>query len=468
MARFVSLGIIAVLIVCLGTTFYQVLAPFLMPLFLAAMTALFSQPLLHRLEKRFKGRRKLAALTTTGCIFAVVMLPLLLGVFMGVHQFLDLASLGRDKLNDVKAEVQRSPSDTSLTETFRVLGNNIFDTVNDDVLGTEPTLFDAEFLDLTKAEASDPETLRARRLEWFQHQLEASRGQMVSAMLELARKTVGVVGSTLGLVLGGTAGQALGLLGMLAAAAVTLAVFSMALFYFLAEGPELIAAAQTLIPVDRAHQTELMTQFENSVRAVVLSTFLAAFAQGLATALVMKLLGFNHFFILLIVATFSAMIPMAGTWLVWLPGVIWLWFEQSYGTAIFLGLFGIIVIGMMDNVIRTWVLQSDTKLHPLLAFVSVLGGLQVMGLWGVFVGPIVACCLHSLIEIFNQELQADSDAASAAAKLDAPQPEPQTPVAEVPASEQSTLVETSQINADLLEQAKAKSGPDQPTDEASA
>ena len=64
------------------------------------------------------------------------------------------------------------------------------------------------------------------------------------------------------------------------------------------------------------------------------------------------------------------------------------------------------MIGTLDNIVRAYVLQSDTKLHPLLAFVSVLGGLQVMGLWGVFIGPVVACCLHVLIEIFNQEVQA--------------------------------------------------------------
>ena len=59
---------------------------------------------------------------------------------------------------------------------------------------------------------------------------------------------------------------------------------------------------------------------------------------------------------------------------------------------------------MLDNVVRTYVLNSNTKLHPLLAFISVLGGLQTMGLWGMFVGPIVASCLHALVKIFNHEL----------------------------------------------------------------
>ena len=68
--------------------------------------------------------------------------------------------------------------------------------------------------------------------------------------------------------------------------------------------------------------------------------------------------------------------------------------------------FGLGVVGTLDNVIRTVVLNNDAKLHPLLAFVCVLGGLKVMGLWGVFVGPVVAACLHTLLEIFNSELRA--------------------------------------------------------------
>ena len=63
------------------------------------------------------------------------------------------------------------------------------------------------------------------------------------------------------------------------------------------------------------------------------------------------------------------------------------------------------MIGTLDNIVRAYVLQSDTKLHPLLAFVSVLGGLQVMGLWEVFIGSVFACCLHVLIEISNEDVQ---------------------------------------------------------------
>jgi predicted PurR-regulated permease PerM len=140
-------------------------------------------------------------------------------------------------------------------------------------------------------------------------------------------------------------------------------------------------------------------------RAVVLATFLAAFAQGLATALALQVCGFGHFFVFLAVSTISALIPVAGTWIVWVPCAGWLALNGHWGYAIGLSIWGAGVIGVLDNVVRTYVLQSDAELHPLLAFVSVLGALQVMGLWGIFVGPIVASCFSALLQIFNQELR---------------------------------------------------------------
>jgi len=110
------------------------------------------------------------------------------------------------------------------------------------------------------------------------------------------------------------------------------------------------------------------------------------------------------FFLFFILSTLTSLIPVTGAWLVWMPVAIWLGFNDHLAGAVMLSLFGVTVIGTLDNVIRVHVLHNDTRLHPLLAFVSVLGGVHEMGLWGVFIGPIVACCLHALIEMFNTEL----------------------------------------------------------------
>jgi hypothetical protein len=135
-----------------------------------------------------------------------------------------------------------------------------------------------------------------------------------------------------------------------------------------------------------------------------MATFMAALVQGVATTLALWLAGFENLFILFILATVASLIPMAGAWLIWGPCAVILVARGQVGAAVLLAVYGVAVVGMIDNVVRTYVLRSDTKLHPLLALISVLGGLQVLGLWGVFIGPIVASCLHALIKIFNIEL----------------------------------------------------------------
>ena len=90
---------------------------------------------------------------------------------------------------------------------------------------------------------------------------------------------------------------------------------------------------------------------------------------------------------------------------VWAPCVVWLAMHGEWTSAVLLAAWGIIVVSMLDNIVKMYVLQNGADLHPLLAFISVVGALQVMGLWGIFIGPIVASCLFALIQIFNEELK---------------------------------------------------------------
>jgi predicted PurR-regulated permease PerM len=193
--------------------------------------------------------------------------------------------------------------------------------------------------------------------------------------------------------------------GALLSLTIATGMFLIALYYFLADGPQLLAATERLIPLQVAHQRQLWNEFTKATRAVVMATFSAALAQGIATALALQVLGFGHFLVFLAAATVTALVPVAGTWLVWGPCAAWLAIQGHWTSAIGLALWGIVVVGLLDNVVRTYILNSDAELHPLLAFVSVIGALQSLGLWGIFIGPIVACCLAALVQILNQELQ---------------------------------------------------------------
>ena len=383
MARYVSLLIITVLILCLGATFYQVLAPFLMPLFLAAMASLLVQPILRYFMQRWPDRRSLAAAATTVTFLAPIMLPLLAGILIGGYQLLNLANDLRSSIPRVQVVRAAIPESTEQAEALLAREKDqftrwILDTV-DDVLGDQVTQVDIEYLHLDDTQIArlneNPELLKAAREAPVKAELQRVRSGLLELAGGVAVRTLGVVGRSVGSAFGATVDRTLSFIQACLATLLALVVFTMALFYFLADGPELIAAAQALIPVEREHQNELLSKFESSVRAVVLATFLAAIGQGIATSLCLKLAGFDYFFVLLALSTFAALIPMAGTPLVWIPAVVWLGIEGNWGAAIFVSLFCLIVVGFLDNVIRTWVLKSDTSLHPLLAFVSVLGGL---------------------------------------------------------------------------------------------
>ncbi|MHC4877723.1 MAG: AI-2E family transporter [Planctomycetota bacterium] len=425
MARLVSLGIVAALIACLGITFYQVIAPFLMPLFLAAMIALLCQPVLRYFLSRCKGRRSLAAGLATASIVGSVMLPIVVAVLMGILQFLTVEDIaldtGRRVVSGEIREMRERLTKVADLSYGWVFPSKHVSAIDRQIFGqveaTQLAQAEAEF---DNTEQQGPGPLESARRRWLLERVERTRSQAIEMMKALALKTAGVVGSTLSSALNRT----VDLLGACVGALVALFVFTLALYYFLLDGPDMVIAAQSLIPVDQAHQQELMQQFALSVRAVVVATFLAAVGQGIATSIALQFVGMGHFFLFAIIATFAALIPMAGTWLVWMPCAIWLGaVNGSWGLAIFLIVVGIGPIGMMDNFIRAWVLKNDTSLHPLLAFVSVLGGLQVMGLWGVFIGPIVACCLHSLIEIFNSELR---EASPVEPTTEAPHQRPET------------------------------------------
>lgn len=366
MTRLVSLALVALLIVFLSIAFFHVIAPFLLPLFLAGVIAMLAQPIQHFFEGKTQGRTQISAGLTTGSVLAGISIPVVLVVLIVTFQVVVFVN-----------DVLQNNNWAELSETIRARLDI------DQVTHKLHPLVSSISEDMTEPE------LKTKLLD-----LRAKLKQNVQTGLELlVENTIGV------------ANKAVGLLGVLASLTVSLLMFVIALYYFLADGPALLATAENLIPIGVEYQRQLRTQFYKIVRAVVMATFLAALGQGFVTAFMLCCyFGFRHFLILFLFATFASMVPLFGTWLVWGPCVIWLALNGAWVPAVVFTVIGVTLIGTLDNVIRTYVLQSDAQLHPLLAFISILGGVQVMGLWGVFIAPIVAAILHALIVIFNREI----------------------------------------------------------------
>jgi predicted PurR-regulated permease PerM len=193
------------------------------------------------------------------------------------------------------------------------------------------------------------------------------------------------------------------------------------MYFFFADGPQMLEAIVKLTPMDPAYMRHLLEKFDQVSRAVVLATLLGALGQGVLAGIAYTALGMPHLFLLTAVTALMALVPFVGAAAIWVPAALWLYFFApfkidadtiGYGrpaAAIFLAIWGALVIGMADNLIKPYVLRGQSNIHPLLALLSVIGGVQALGPIGIFVGPMVVAFLHALLTLLRGELKPEEE-----------------------------------------------------------
>jgi predicted PurR-regulated permease PerM len=178
-----------------------------------------------------------------------------------------------------------------------------------------------------------------------------------------------------------------------------------AVYFFLLDGPQMIGTFMQLSPLDDRYETELLGEFDRISRAVVLATLLSAAAQGLLAGLGYWVAGMQSLFLLMLLTTVMALVPFVGAASVWISASLWLYFyEERTVAAVALAIYGAAIVSMADNVIKPLVLHGQSRLHPLLALLSVLGGVQALGPIGILVGPMVVVFLQTLLNILHREM----------------------------------------------------------------
>jgi predicted PurR-regulated permease PerM len=188
-----------------------------------------------------------------------------------------------------------------------------------------------------------------------------------------------------------------------------LLVMTVSLFYFFADGRRMLEAVTRVIPLDRRYQWQLLEEFEEISRAVVSSTLLAALAQALLAGIGFWVAGFENVFLLTLLTFFGALVPFVGAAAVWITASLYLlFFMKDTWTAVGLALWGGCVVSTIDNIIKPIVLHGQSKLHPLLALLSVLGGVGALGPIGIFVGPIAVAFLQAALTMLQAELDSFS------------------------------------------------------------
>ena len=185
-----------------------------------------------------------------------------------------------------------------------------------------------------------------------------------------------------------------------------LVILVVSVYFFLQDGPAMIEALKQMSPISDTHEEELLQEFIRVSRAVVLATLLSAIAQGILAGFGFYFAGLDNVFLLTMLTICTALIPIGGAALVWVPACIWLFlFEGDVARGIALGIYGTFVISLADNFIKPYVLHGHSNLHPLFALLSVLGGVVALGPIGILIGPMIVAFLQTLLLILQRELR---------------------------------------------------------------
>ncbi len=186
-------------------------------------------------------------------------------------------------------------------------------------------------------------------------------------------------------------------------------VFIFAFFFLLRDGEKFVIYVKRIIPMKNQYKNALFLRFRDVTRAVFLNTLLIALIQGSLVGFAFWILGFNSPVFWTIIASFAALLPLFGPSLVWIPAVIYLFVIGNYFGAGFLVLFGIFIIGTIDNILRPFLLNKKLEVHEFLILLSILGSMKVFGfLSGLFLGPIIVSLLISVLHLYNLDFDDDS------------------------------------------------------------
>ena len=173
------------------------------------------------------------------------------------------------------------------------------------------------------------------------------------------------------------------------------------LFFFLRDRQSITQALCKLLPLADNEIADLLKRISDTIHATVYGILAVAAVQGFLGGLIFWWLGLPAPLLWGAMMSLLAVIPVLGSSIIWLPAALFLAIEGNWQQAIILVLWGMLVVGTVDNVLRPILVGNRLKLHTLLAFMSVVGGLVLFGSSGLILGPVVLAITLFLISIWT-------------------------------------------------------------------
>jgi predicted PurR-regulated permease PerM len=187
------------------------------------------------------------------------------------------------------------------------------------------------------------------------------------------------------------------------------AIMLIAFYFFLVEGARIVDWMRRVSPLEARQTRDLLDEFRAVSRASILGTTIAALFQALLATLGYVITGVPHAVFFGLCTLIASFIPVVGTLLVWLPAVAFLWLAGAHGYAILLAAWCLVfVVGgehLGKPIALRYILGGQQEMHTGIVFLALLGGLEMFGLIGLILGPLVFAFLLAMLRIYERDFR---------------------------------------------------------------
>lgn len=173
------------------------------------------------------------------------------------------------------------------------------------------------------------------------------------------------------------------------------------LFYFLRDGKVATGKIRGVLPLSRNESDSLFGRIFDTIHATVFGTLAISAVQGTLGGLMFWWLGLPAPLLWGVVMGLLAVVPVLGAFVIWIPAAIYLAVYGFWGKAFLLSVWGVVVIGLIDNVLYPFLVGRKLQLHTVPVFIAILGGLLLFGASGIILGPVILALNLAALEVWR-------------------------------------------------------------------
>jgi len=327
----------------------QIFRPFLAAIAVAVVLSTLSYPLFEELARRLGGRRGWAALIACLCLMFVIVVPFVILLIMLGQQVSQIYQQFEDML--AKGQFSKFSTLADIPFLRRPMGwlNGIVDLKRFDLAGNLGAL-------------------------------------LKQASVFLLTHSTAIVTGLFSLIF-------------------DFFIMVVTMFFLFRDGHCLKEELESLSPVSKRYTDLLTTTFRDVARATVIGNLLTAMAQGATSGIIFWSLGVSNALFWGTTSAFCSLVPVVGATIVWIPWALYLLLTGSIVKGILMIALQALVVGSLDNILRPVLMEGGIRMHTMIIFFSIMGGIAYFGVLGMVFGPIIVALGMTLLEVYKIEVR---------------------------------------------------------------